>query len=425
MRLHLSNIGAVAQADVRLDGITVLAGENDTGKSTIGKALYAIVKSFSGLDEQIRLTRRDNVRSMVTFLLEGGLGFSDMLTQQQREFADSLLALRGESVDVDDLERRMRAFLDQEEAELPQSQRRGQADDRVAQTAEQLRRRLTIADARIAEQIVARVVRGEFGGQATNIYHPQCGLIDLSADQLHVAMRLDGDQRPQLQETQDGWNADITVIDDPHAVESAMLPGWFMRGVPGHRSDLQAKLYTDAPSGDAVEEIIIDERLEQVLRSLEAITQGEIVEQERNLGFRRRGAREVLDFRNVSDGKKAFAQLLRLLRNGSLSEGDFLVLDEPEIHLHPAWQLRFAELLVRLQREFGLTLLLSTHSPYFLNAIEAYSRRDGTDGITHYYLTQQRDGECRVRDVTGNLEMVYGLLAGPMDELERIERDLP
>lgn len=44
MRLYLHHVGAIADADIRLDGITVLAGENNTGKSTIGKALYAIIK---------------------------------------------------------------------------------------------------------------------------------------------------------------------------------------------------------------------------------------------------------------------------------------------------------------------------------------------------------------------------------------------
>lgn len=38
MILSLKNIGKVESAKVELNGITVIAGENDTGKSTIGKA---------------------------------------------------------------------------------------------------------------------------------------------------------------------------------------------------------------------------------------------------------------------------------------------------------------------------------------------------------------------------------------------------
>lgn len=46
MILSLKNIGKVESAKVELNGITVIAGENDTGKSTIGKALYSIFNGF-------------------------------------------------------------------------------------------------------------------------------------------------------------------------------------------------------------------------------------------------------------------------------------------------------------------------------------------------------------------------------------------
>ena len=46
MFLHLENIGKIHRADIEINGITVIAGENDTGKSTIGKALYSVFNSF-------------------------------------------------------------------------------------------------------------------------------------------------------------------------------------------------------------------------------------------------------------------------------------------------------------------------------------------------------------------------------------------
>ena len=38
MRLQIENFAKIAKADINIDGITVIAGENNTGKSTIGKA---------------------------------------------------------------------------------------------------------------------------------------------------------------------------------------------------------------------------------------------------------------------------------------------------------------------------------------------------------------------------------------------------
>lgn len=40
MKLSISNFAKIDKADITIDGITVIAGENNTGKSTIGKILF-------------------------------------------------------------------------------------------------------------------------------------------------------------------------------------------------------------------------------------------------------------------------------------------------------------------------------------------------------------------------------------------------
>lgn len=57
MELYLKNIGKVAEANVEINGITVIAGENDTGKSTVGRALFSIFNGFYKIEEQIRQER--------------------------------------------------------------------------------------------------------------------------------------------------------------------------------------------------------------------------------------------------------------------------------------------------------------------------------------------------------------------------------
>lgn len=43
----IKNIGAIELADIDIDGITIIAGENNVGKSTVGKALYAFLHDMS------------------------------------------------------------------------------------------------------------------------------------------------------------------------------------------------------------------------------------------------------------------------------------------------------------------------------------------------------------------------------------------
>ena len=51
MELRLENIGMIKEATVKLNGLTVIAGENDTGKSTVGKVVFCIIKAVSRYEE--------------------------------------------------------------------------------------------------------------------------------------------------------------------------------------------------------------------------------------------------------------------------------------------------------------------------------------------------------------------------------------
>ena len=74
-----------------------------------------------------------------------------------------------------------------------------------------------------------------------------------------------------------------------------------------------------------------------------------------------------------------------LLEKGCLKNKDVVILDEPEIHLHPQWQIAYAELIVLLQKQFDLSVVVTTHSPYFVDAFN--SCKYGTDNKVNYYLS--------------------------------------
>lgn len=63
MELHLKNIGTLQEANIKIDGLTIIAGENGTGKSTLSKALFALIKSenLTYLEEKERFTTRLNL----------------------------------------------------------------------------------------------------------------------------------------------------------------------------------------------------------------------------------------------------------------------------------------------------------------------------------------------------------------------------
>ena len=71
-----------------------------------------------------------------------------------------------------------------------------------------------------------------------------------------------------------------------------------------------------------------------------------------------------IDIYNASSSIKQLAPLLLYLRFRA-SKGDFLVIDEPEMNLHPESQAKLLEALSILVN-LGVRILLTTHSPYVM-----------------------------------------------------------
>lgn len=53
MRIELKNIAKIIEADINMNGISIIAGNNNTGKSTILKSIYAAVNTYRNLDQKI------------------------------------------------------------------------------------------------------------------------------------------------------------------------------------------------------------------------------------------------------------------------------------------------------------------------------------------------------------------------------------
>ena len=46
MNLKIKDFGVIKNADIKVDGITVITGNNNTGKSTIGKVFFSYFNKF-------------------------------------------------------------------------------------------------------------------------------------------------------------------------------------------------------------------------------------------------------------------------------------------------------------------------------------------------------------------------------------------
>ena len=61
MELLIKDFAKIKYAKIKCDGITVIAGENNAGKSTIGKILFSIYNSTTNLEEKINSQRKNEI----------------------------------------------------------------------------------------------------------------------------------------------------------------------------------------------------------------------------------------------------------------------------------------------------------------------------------------------------------------------------
>ncbi|MDE7388687.1 MAG: hypothetical protein K2M97_05480, partial [Muribaculaceae bacterium] len=63
MKLRLHNILKIESAEIELGGLTVLTGENNSGKSTVGKVLFSVLKAVNNARQIDRLKTVSLIRT--------------------------------------------------------------------------------------------------------------------------------------------------------------------------------------------------------------------------------------------------------------------------------------------------------------------------------------------------------------------------
>ena len=94
---------------------------------------------------------------------------------------------------------------------------------------------------------------------------------------------------------------------------------------------------------------------------------------------------------NTSSGIKSIGLLQYLVTNKALKKGSVLYWEEPEVHLHPNWQLKMVDLFVELMNA-GVKIVFSTHSPYMADYLNAISQRNGYRDRISFNVLDEKDG---------------------------------
>ncbi len=328
MRLYIENIGMIKEADVNLNGLTVIAGENDTGKSTVLKTLFAVIKG-------------DNISNA-------------MNTDERR--AKEILAIRFNLV----------------------------FDTYVSESG----------------KIVLR------DSQDNDI-------MNIKIENENFVKKFDRDSKNKQR------LFDATFIPSPLIFDFIDFFNSVSRMRERQKFDFGLDFNIKYPyiMWDLYDKLISSNIYPRVKKQkdinsiIEEIINGKfVVEKNKNVFYYKNinGKIKSISMFNTAMGIKSFGIMQLLNENRYLHPKYILLLDEPEVHLHPKWQIEYAKLIVELVKK-GIKVLITSHSPFFIEAIENLYKD------TNFYLA--KDGmikECRTDEI-------YDVLAQSIDILEEME----
>lgn len=420
MKLVISNLAKVSNASLEFDGITIIAGANNTGKSTVGKALWAMFTAFSNLDTRIRQARCDKYEELLT-------EFDDRVCDGEAEYISGDVArdLVDGELDFDGLEVVLNGSVrgDAEDADVPLWMTR----------FEEVR---DLGDEDLKRQEVLNTLARVFYSQCTSfIEKGSFPKLEMIIKKKSLSARITND----LPVCEFGVRLQHKAfyIDTPEALVDVKLASSRRNLYFAFRHRLSDSLVSSVSKqmigsaegrGGVVDDLLIRKKFSRIEGLLTELMGGflRFTKAEGLVFVDRLFPDKPIKIENLSQGLKSMALLQAAFMNGTIGDEDVLILDEPEIHLHPVWQIRYAEFLVLLQKEFKLTVLLTSHSPDFVQAVRLYAQKHGASEHVNGYLSAVAlNGSVTLEQVPhDNWDVIFETFGSSFDELMRLREEL-
>lgn len=424
MQLKISNVGKIENATIDVNGITVIAGENNAGKSTIGKTMFAIFNSMNNVDEKIAQERKNRIRNIINGLLKGkimqNIGTISDRRRRINIISTKLLDAIMEYLDSEEVDT-LEAYLRKQISETTIFDNHEDEEEFVTECAAKVEALLAISDKRVMTEVVTRWFGRVFEGQISPLWEEEIeSEIEIVIKDKKILYHFKENTCISL-ETEVNILHQAFYIDNPFIVDEMssyiissdnIMKNYLLNSLQTVSEDIYENIF------DAV---AAKEKLAEINEISTEVIDGDIEKnQDGEYCFKSNNYAEPLNVVNMSTGMKSFALIKRLLESGNLKEKDVIILDEPEIHLHPEWQLLYAKMIVLLQKHFDLSMIITTHSPYFLDAIDVFSAKYNIADRTKYYLAENTGNTSVLQDVTNNIDAIYKKLSDPMQMLENL-----
>lgn len=418
MELNIKNFARIKEASIKLEGITVITGENNTGKSTIGKILFASFNSLNDIDTKVRLNILNSInRQWESFILElmnitkNNINIYELINNY--DIVNHIINVKDEDIEkaISNIIGEYIGINDKSTVEA------------IRSTANRIKEYKNISRGRLSYNIMSQYYNDLFYSQI-NSRVDKDSIAEITIKDFGILFEFLDDRCLNFEKINSNYNA--FFIDNPFTLDKT--PYSYSLSIPD--SYLINQILSKYNKNYMVDEVLVnevivdktlaDEKLINVYKKLYEAVNGKIIFKDNDFYLEFDNFVEPISIHNLSAGLKSFTIIKMMLEKTILKENSILVLDEPEIHLHPKWQLLYAEIIVLIQKAFNLYIVITTHSPYFLEAIELYTKKNKVDSKTNYYLADIEDNYSVMKLVNDRVYDIYHRMAIPVKDLEEL-----
>lgn len=429
MELKIHNFAKIKSADISINGITVIAGNNDTGKSTVGKILCSVFNSLNNINESLRSARMNRLYKTLFTIFEqsSDISFRNIrlptFRRKLQESAQNIL-----HSETDDEKEKIVEKLVSLQGEIQNKNTNNDTSEFKLKIHTAIKNILDIPDDRLVDSIVLTYFMQVFNEQINNIHVPEePAEIGLVVKKNITSLTFNKNDAPKITRTFN-ITKKATYIDNPFIADQLNKINEAPFGdnlLSVLEKDLYKKMLSKRAASveeTALNSIILSNKLQKVFSEMDAIIPGKIIYDNRYV-YKNDNTSDVLDVNSLSTGLKSFAVIKQLLLNEGIDDNDVLVLDEPEVHLHPEWQLKYAEMIVLLQKALNLNIVITTHSSHFVEAIDVYAKGFGIKDKCNYYLAKNIQGTnlSEFIDVSQDITPIYTSLVSPSLAIDLIK----
>lgn len=177
MKLTLKNIGKIGDATVIIDGITVIAGENNTGKSTVGKVLFSVFNSFYDVDGQIKYEKIKSIANAVNRFVSYNPARNAYTNIFSNSIAEYIIDHMG--LHINDEQAAISIISEAFKQYYKEFDESVETSSISKNLLPQLRRIFDVNDEEVFINIITNRLWEEFNGQLNNINSEDMGEIDL------------------------------------------------------------------------------------------------------------------------------------------------------------------------------------------------------------------------------------------------------